>query len=251
MTDKEPYILSPKDPSSGRPATFIFLHGFADEAEGLPLGLAQQFQFHNKLPYLKWLLPNAQVHPTARVRAWYAPKALSSVKLEVPGMDVSAEEDPDDEQGILESCAYVDDLVQKEIKSGVEPARIMVGGFSQGCAVSLVWSQVGEMKEKVSGVVGMSGYFPLADRIDALRTARGISEKDEGGGAGKPTQYFYIHGTADAMVPMKLFVEGVEKLSKYVKRDDIEGHVYEGMGHSTNNHLLRDLLGFLGRVAPP
>jgi predicted esterase len=248
MTDKEPYILEPKDPSSGRPATFIFLHGFADEAEGLPLGLGQQFQFHNKLPYLKWLLPNAPIHSTARVRAWYVPKALSSVELEVPGIDVSAEQDPDDEAGILKSCAYVDELVEQELENGVDPARVVVGGFSQGCAVSLVWSQVGKMRDKVAGVVGMSGYFPLADRIDALRTEGTMNEE---GGEERKTQYFYIHGTADAMVPMKLFVEGVEKLSKYVKRDDIEGHVYEGMGHSTNNHLLRDLLGFLGRVVPP
>jgi predicted esterase len=250
MSDKEPYVLAPKDVSSGRPATFIFLHGFADEAEGLPLGLAQQFQFHNKLPYFKWLLPNAPIHPTARVRAWYAPKALSSVKLEVPGMDVSAEEDPDDEAGIIKTCAYIDDMVKQEIENGVEPNRIVVGGFSQGCAISLVWSQVGKMRDKVAGVVGMSGYFPLADRIDALRTERRIDKKEEEGVEEKKMQYFYIHGTADAMVPMKLFVEGVEKLSKYVNRDDIEGHVYQDMGHSTNNHLLRDLLGFLGRVVP-
>lgn len=38
MSDKEPYILEPTDPAAGRPATIIFLHGFADEAEGLPLG---------------------------------------------------------------------------------------------------------------------------------------------------------------------------------------------------------------------
>jgi predicted esterase len=250
MTDKEPYILAPKDPSSGRPATFIFLHGFADEAEGLPLGLAQQFQFHNKLPYLKWVMPNAPIPPSLGQRAWYAPKALSSWKPEVPGVEVSKEEDPDDEKGILKSCAYVDELVKQEIERGVDPGRIVVGGFSQGCAVSLVWSQIGEIRDKVGGVVAMSGYFPLADRIDALRTERGVSEKDEGR-EDRKTQYFYIHGTADAMVPMKLFVQGVENLSKYVKRDDIEGHVYEGMGHSTNNHLLRDLLGFLSRVVPP
>ena len=41
---KEPYILEPADQSAGRPATFIFLHGFGDDAQGTPLGLAQQFQ---------------------------------------------------------------------------------------------------------------------------------------------------------------------------------------------------------------
>ena len=39
MADKAPYVCEPTDQSSGRPATFIFLHGYGDDAEGLPLGM--------------------------------------------------------------------------------------------------------------------------------------------------------------------------------------------------------------------
>ena len=38
MAPTEPYICEPTDPSSGRPATFIFLHGYSDDAQGLPMG---------------------------------------------------------------------------------------------------------------------------------------------------------------------------------------------------------------------
>ena len=38
MAQKEPYVSEPTDPSSGRPATFIFLHGYGDDAQGTPLG---------------------------------------------------------------------------------------------------------------------------------------------------------------------------------------------------------------------
>lgn len=38
MSAKEPYICEAEDKSSGRAATFIFLHGYGDDAEGLPLG---------------------------------------------------------------------------------------------------------------------------------------------------------------------------------------------------------------------
>jgi len=35
---KPTYIVEPEDVSSGRPATFIFLHGYGEDAEGIPLG---------------------------------------------------------------------------------------------------------------------------------------------------------------------------------------------------------------------
>ena len=39
MAQKPPYILEAADKNAARPATFIFLHSFGDEAEGLPLGM--------------------------------------------------------------------------------------------------------------------------------------------------------------------------------------------------------------------
>lgn len=40
MAQKPPFILEAIDKNAPRPATFIFLHGFGDEAEGLPLGMS-------------------------------------------------------------------------------------------------------------------------------------------------------------------------------------------------------------------
>jgi len=45
---KSPYIVEPSKPDSGRAATLIYLHGYSDDAEGLPFGLAQQFQMYNR-----------------------------------------------------------------------------------------------------------------------------------------------------------------------------------------------------------
>ena len=56
--DKPPYIVEAAKPESGRAATLIYLHGYSDDAEGLPLGLAQQFQMYNRAEYLRWVLPN-------------------------------------------------------------------------------------------------------------------------------------------------------------------------------------------------
>lgn len=254
-----PHILEAQDESSGRPASFIFLHGYGDDAEGLPQGLAQQFQFYNKMPYLRWVLPNAPFNRETMNRAWYLPKALPNpLKPRVPEQDdetdkeaalakAAEEEDSDDEPGILVSCKVIDELVKGEIERGVEPGRIVVGGFSQGCAVSLVWGTTGQQRKSVGGVCCLSGYFPLASRIAGIREDNQIAKDDKGDNL----QWYYIHGNKDILVPTRLFTQGKEELLKWVDEQNLEEHLYDGLGHSTNNHLLRDLLKFLSRVVPP
>ena len=190
-------------------------------------------------------------------RAWYQPRALGSGgKPRVPGHEEEDEEgegedgeggmkDRDDEEGILWAVGEVDRLVREEIEKGTPGERIVVGGFSQGCAISLVWGLVGKERENVAGVVCLSGYFPLAERIGGLREERGQGEEKEA------KKWFYIHGNKDMLVPTRLFVKGKEELGNWIEEGDLEEHLYEGMGHSTNNKVLRDLLGFLTRVVPP
>ncbi|KIW17887.1 hypothetical protein PV08_05082 [Exophiala spinifera] len=249
MTAKAPYILAPTadDSSSERPATLIFLHGYGDDAEGLPLGLAQQFQFYKRMPYLKWILPNADHNHEAMARAWYIPKSLPNVmKPPIPGHEEDDEASPDDEPGILKSADIIDELVEQELKSGTPAERILVGGFSQGCAVSLVWSLVGRFRHDVGGLVCLSGYLPLKDRIKALQQDRPAASPE---GIDK-RKWFYVHGTKDMLIPKRLYLQGKEELSRLVGQERIEEHLYEGMGHSMNAAELRDMLGFFERVIP-
>lgn len=240
-----PHILEPTDAQSGRPATFIFLHGYGDDAEGLPLGLAQQFQFNHKLEYLKWVLPNAPRDRDSGGQAWYSRKELPKTGEQSGGDAVRNEVAPDDEEGILKAVAYVDGIVKEELeKLGGDGSRLVVGGFSQGCAISMIWGLVGEQRRHCAGIVGLSGYLALADRIEGIRESQG--SKDEGG-----KRWFMAHGVKDMLVPIKLFAESMQKLEKFVDEDKIEGHVYESMVHSTAPGELRDLLAFLGGVAPP
>jgi len=246
MSEKLPYIVPPKaDASTARPATLIFLHGYGDDADGLPLGLAQQFQFYNKMQWLKWVLPYAPRNQEAMTRAWYVPKALpNAMKPPVPDQE-DDENAADDEAGIMKSVDVIDQLVEQEIKDGIPPERILVGGFSQGCAVTMVWGLTGRFRHKVAGVLCLSGYLPLRDRIAGLRSERGVpaDEKD-------CKQWFYVHGTKDMLVPMKLFMQGNEDLLRWVDKENIDGHVYQGMGHSTNSAELRDMLAFFEKAIP-
>lgn len=240
---KDSFVVEAADKSAVNPATFIFLHGFDDEAEGLPLGVAQQFQMYNKLPYLRWVLPNAPHNPASMGLAWYQPKALPNAqKPRVPGHE-DDESTPDDEEGIMKAVDYVDKLVEEEVGRGTDPKRIVVGGFSQGCAVSLVWGLTGKWSSKVAGMVCLSGYFPLANDIERLRKERGVEDANE-------KKWFSAHGMKDVLVPPTLFQKLHEQLGKFVKRGDIEGHIYETMPHSTAAPELRDLLFWLEKVVP-
>jgi predicted esterase len=221
---------------------------------------------YSKLPHLCWTLPNAPFNREAMTRAWYVPKALpNATKPRVPGHEkddddapAAAEVEPDDERGIMESVRYVDSLVEAEVARGVDAKRIVVGGFSQGCAVSLVWGLTGRWRDRVGGVVCLSGYFPLAGEVERLRMERvggeGSAEEEGGGGGGGGgggKKWFLAHGTKDMMVSARLFQESTEKLSRFVDMErDIEGHLYEGMVHSTSVPELRDLLGWLDKVVP-
>ena len=61
-------------------------------------------------------------------------------------------------------------------------------------------------------------------------------------------KWLYLHGSRDILVPLRLFWQGKKELEKYVNPEDLEFHVYEGMGHATAPAELRDMLIWLEKV---
>lgn len=243
---RAPYIVEAAQPESGRPATLIYLHGYSDDAEGLPLGLAQQFQMYKKAEYLRWVFPNAPFNREAATTAWFIPRQLPNGMLPfVPGRVYEPDQE-DDEEGILKSVERLDQVVEEELARGVPPERILVGGFSQGGVIALVWSIVGRNQHKVAGVMPMCCYFPLGNSLENIRKQRGI----ESLGEEDTRRWFYIHGDKDQIIPPKMFEMGLDLLNTWVNRDKIESRLHERMGHSTNASALRGMLRFFEKVIP-
>ena len=67
--------------------------------------------------------------------------------------------------------------------------RIVLAGFSQGCAVTLGAGL--RHPERLAGLAGLSGYVPLADTTAAERHA-----------ANRDTPVFLAHGRSDGVVPL-------------------------------------------------
>lgn len=72
----------------------------------------------------------------------------------------------EDEKGMLESARKINELITEEVEAGIEPSRIILGGFSQGGTMSLLTGLTGE--RKLGGLIVLSGWLPLRNKFKAV-----------------------------------------------------------------------------------
>lgn len=96
------------------------------------------------------------------------------IGMQMPGwfdistLDKLTDSTHDDERGILSSIAGVDALIQAEINAGIPENRIIVGGFSQGGAISIMTALTS--RRKLGGVVALSTWIPLSHKVPQVST---------------------------------------------------------------------------------
>ena len=212
------------EPETAADAAVVLMHGLG----------ADGHDFESIVPELRlaperavrWVFPHAPVRPVtinggARMRAWY----------DVAGFDRDAGED---EPGIRESAQAIRALVEREKQRGVRAERIVLAGFSQGGAMALHTAL--REPERLAGVIALSAYLPLADRLERERHP-----------ANAAVPMFMAHGTWDNVVPLAL----AERT-----RDGLLGHGYEvewhayPIPHSVCAEELDALRDWLLRVLP-
>ncbi|MDP2004451.1 MAG: carboxylesterase [Rubrivivax sp.] len=160
-------------------ATIVILHGLGADGTDF-LSFADEMRLQAVGP-VRWVFPRAPERPVTingghRMRAWY----------DILGADLVKRED---EAGLRESFAQVHALLDLEVARGVPAHRIVLGGFSQGCAVTLGAGL--RYGQRLAGLVGLSGYLPLAETTAAER-------RD----ANALTPVFLAHGRQDGVVPL-------------------------------------------------
>ena len=146
------------DPAAQPVASIVVLHGLgADGNDFVPI--AQAMDLSDVGP-VRFVLPSAPVRPVTinggyEMRAWY--------DIFPPGPDGSRRED---EPGLRESQALVQQLLDREAQRGVPPGRTVLMGFSQGCAMTLLAGL--RAPQRLAGLVALSGYLPLVATTAAL-----------------------------------------------------------------------------------
>jgi predicted esterase len=74
----------------------------------------------------------------------------------------------EDEPGMLAASRSINELITSEIDASpeVDASRIVLGGFSQGAALGLLTGLTTE--RRLAGVVGLSSYLPLRDKMGSV-----------------------------------------------------------------------------------
>ena len=105
-----------------------------------------------------------------------------------------------DEAGINESIQYVRKYIDGELSKGIPADRIIIGGFSQGAALSCHIFE--KSAEAFAGCIMLSGFLVLHDKRAQL------SIKD------KTRPMFVGHGDSDNVVAYEYGKKSVEFLKK-------------------------------------
>ncbi|MGK2900921.1 MAG: alpha/beta hydrolase [Burkholderiaceae bacterium] len=207
-------------------ASVIILHGLgADGNDFVPV--AHELDLSSIGP-VRFVFPHAPMRPVTLnggyvMRAWYD---ILGAELGPGG------ERREDEAGLRASQAMVEGLIAKERARGVPASRIVLAGFSQGCAMILMTGL--RHGERLAGLLGMSGYLPMAAKTAAERSAAN---------AGVPI--FQAHGTGDPMIPIARALQSRDAL--VALGHPVEWHAYP-MPHSVCPQEIADMNRWLLRV---
>ncbi|MFM2008317.1 MAG: hypothetical protein RIR02_267 [Pseudomonadota bacterium] len=203
-------------------AAVIWMHGLgADGSDFVPI--VRELNLTG-CPGIRFIFPNADSIPVTInggyvMPAWY----------DILGMDLVRKED---EAGLRKSQQQIEALIQREIDRGISSEKIILAGFSQGCAMTL---QTGlRFSHKLAGLMCLSGYLPLQGSVSAEHHA-----------ANKATPIFMAHGRGDGVVT----IDRAEKSRDFLLElgYNIEWHEYL-MQHSVCEEEIDDIGNWLQRT---
>lgn len=203
-------------------ASIVWLHGLgADGGDFAPL--ARELQLGAVGP-VRYVFPHAPTMPVTInggyvMRAWY----------DILGADIARRED---EATLRSSQQLVAALIARERERGVASKRIVLAGFSQGCAMTLLTGL--RHPERLAGLMGLSGYLPLAATTAAERHP-----------ANADVPLFLAHGRFDQVIPIDRATASRDALKALGY--PVEWHEYP-MPHSVCPEEVDDIQAWLLKV---
>lgn len=205
-------------------STLIFLHGLTTTAQNFKPVVQRIQQVVG--PTLRVVLPTAPSRPVTLLggestTAWF----------DLCEQDFLANED---ERGLGEACQFVTDLIKEQIAAGIRPERIVVAGFSQGGALSIMAGT--HIPRQLGGILALSSWTPLARTTEA-----------EHADAATATPVFLGHGSDDDMAPL----DWARSSRQWLERagHEVSWNVYP-VGHAVSGPEVGDVARWIaGRLA--
>ena len=150
-------------------ATVIFLHvsgigpsglcsirsfqGLGDTGYGWLPAVRSLTRANPTTQHIKWILPHAPKRPITINHGLSMPAWFDMYDFSLVGSE-------EDREGMLESAGVLKTLIQQELdETGLHSSRIVLGGFSQGGAMSLLTGLTAQ--SKLGGLIVLSAWLPL------------------------------------------------------------------------------------------
>jgi phospholipase/carboxylesterase len=203
-------------------AAVIWLHGLgADGNDFAPI--VPELDLQGVGP-VRFVFPHAPQIPVTIngghvMPAWYDIISLGGARVE-------------DDAGIRRSAQQLEALIADQKARGISARRIVLAGFSQGCAMVLHTGL--RHAETLGGIMALSGYLPLANTVAAER-----------GSANMKTPIFMAHGIADPMIALDRAEASRDALKGL--GCEVQWHTYQ-MPHSVHPREIADIAAFLRQV---
>ncbi|MDD2882669.1 MAG: dienelactone hydrolase family protein [Rhodoferax sp.] len=217
MTPVLPHVQI--ETTSNPTAAVIWLHGLGADGHDFA-GLVPELDLSG-CPGIRFIFPHAPSMPVT-VNGGYVMPAWYDIR----GADLLSQQD---EAGIRTSERAIQALIAREVARGIPTERIVLAGFSQGCAMALHTGL--RYPQRLAGIVALSGYLPLAQTFAAERAE-----------ANAKTPIFMAHGSQDPVVIPARGEASRELLSDLGYA--VQWHSYP-MPHSVHPREIADISAFL------
>lgn len=203
-------------------ASVIWMHGLGADGNDFA-NIVPELDLSG-CPPIRFVFPHAPSMPVTLnggyvMPAWY----------DIAGTDLISRQDA---AGIEKSERAICALIDQEIARGIAPERIVLAGFSQGCAMALHTGL--RYPQRLGGIMALSGYLPLADRFADQRHT-----------ANAHTPVFMAHGTMDPVVALARGESSRDAL--VALGHPVQWHTYP-MQHSVHPREVADISAFLTQV---
>ena len=220
MTQTLPHITLETAPNPT--AAVIWLHGLGADGNDFA-GLVPELDLTGLAP-IRFIFPHAPSIPVTLNGGYVMPAWYDILGTQLQRVEDSA--------GIRKSALQIEALIADQVAKGIPASRIVLAGFSQGCAMVLHTGL--RHPAKLAGIIALSGYLPLAGSVATERSA-----------ANKDTPIFMAHGTMDPMIALDRAEASRDALVALGCK--VQWHTYQ-MPHSVHPSEIADIGRFLKTV---
>lgn len=209
-------------PSAQHRYSVIWLHGLGADGHDFE-DIARELHLTAN-PHIRFVFPHAPVQPITvnggmAMRAWYD---IVSMKIERQ-VDIN---------GIYQSAALVEQLIEREKQAGIAADHILLAGFSQGGVIALHLGL--RYPEQLAGIVALSSYLPTLAQLDS-----------EASSVAKQLPIFMAHGILDSIIDVEAGKAVYDSLHR--QGYNIQWHDYV-MEHNVCIEEIEHLAQFLNQI---